>query len=97
MTTVWLIIGMVILASACFIVGRGGLQPTRKPPPIPMCACGHGLNTHDPQTRHCLSEVGRDRYNYLGTWAGRQYVPCPCVRYIGPIPLDDIWIPELPE
>lgn len=59
----------------------------------PVCLCTHMLSGHDKDTGACVSTVRRRAYNSLGHRAGYHWVPCECVRYIGPVPATDLISP----
>jgi hypothetical protein len=91
-------ISMLIVLGAVgigFIAGRR----TRKPKPVdplkPICGCTHGLHSHDPKTKKCNASVSRAVYNKRGDWIGKEWVGCSCMQYTGPMPLDQLWIPDV--
>lgn len=85
------------LLAVGYVVGR-----VRRPraavskPAGPTCGCGHGLHAHDSTQRACTAQQQRSKYNKYGEWVGHEYVPCSCVRYVGPEPLADVWPTPLP-
>jgi hypothetical protein len=54
----------------------------------PLCSCDHPPALHSPETGECQAEVIRDKHNKYGEWMGHEYVPCRCMRYDGPIPVE---------
>ena len=95
MEPVSLVVGAVLLAVG-YLAGRlGRRRPS--PPPLPqaVCACGHPLSQHDPETTACAAEVARDAYTKRGRWAGHTWVACSCRQYIGPRPIDEVFTPRL--
>jgi hypothetical protein len=89
-----LAIGGVLLAVG-FVAGR--LSRRRRAPAVPqaVCACGHPLSQHDPESTTCYAEVARDTYTKRGKWAGHTWVACKCRQYIGPRPIDEVFSPRL--
>lgn len=72
---------------AGWLVGRRArlrARPKQKPP---VCLCEHHYGTHDPETGECnASEL--QEVNLVDKWAD-----CPCVRYTGPVPVEQYWVP----
>lgn len=62
-----------------------------KPPPEPVCGCGHHHGFHDPRTGQCHSMMkvpgsgSRDSY----------HTKCTCRVYSGPVPLPEYFAPEV--
>lgn len=59
----------------------------------PVCGCGHSLSLHDEKSRTCVASVRRPHYDRWGDRNGHEYVNCPCRRYVGPEPFNELWIP----
>jgi hypothetical protein len=81
--------GLVLVG---FVLGRVH-RPARTVKPVaPICACGHPLSTHRRDTNECVKEI---KHEYWTSSAGTvvKFKPCPCVRYVGPEPLPEVWIP----
>lgn len=68
----------------------GRFLPSRrrgpKPPPAPVCGCGHHRSFHDAQTAECH-----------GIRKGYSYARCTCRRYNGPEPLSELYAPEITD
>ena len=78
------------LVAARWIVRR----PTK--PTGPVCSCSHGYSIHG-EDGECYGETRRRHYNSLGHRAGYKWVSCRCVRYDGPTPLSEVWVPPMNE
>lgn len=80
-----------LIAAALFAAGwlTGRLLRLRATPkqPHPWCLCEHHYGTHDPETGACRGGE-YDRLNYADEWVG-----CRCVRYTGPQPVEQYWVP----
>jgi hypothetical protein len=84
------------LLGAGFGAGKLRRRPTAPPPPLtPVCGCGHTLSQHDPENRTCHAEVRRDAFDRRGRWAGHTWVPCTCRQYVGPRPIDEVFVPRV--
>ena len=96
MDPVSLLVGGILLAGG-FLAGRlGGRRPAVPPPPVtPLCGCGHALSQHDRETSTCYAELRRDAYDKRGRWAGHTWVPCSCRQYVGPRPIDEVFVPRV--
>lgn len=91
-----------VIALAAFLLGRLLPGRRRKPlaagkPPKPVCGCCHHHAHHDPQTGQCRATVdGKpihfDKWGDADAWA---QVPCTCQRYSGPVPLPEMFAPEI--
>jgi hypothetical protein len=90
-----LLVGAGLLAGG-YLAGR---RNRRRPPPprplTPMCGCGHPLSQHDPDTRTCHAQLRRDAFDRRGRFAGHIWAPCTCRQYIGPRPIDEVFVPPL--
>jgi hypothetical protein len=89
-----LAIGGVLLAVG-FVAGRIGRRRSVPAVPQAVCACGHPLSQHDPESTTCYAEVARDTYTKRGKWAGHTWVACSCRQYIGPRPIDEVFAPRV--
>jgi hypothetical protein len=85
------------LLAAGVLVGRVSKRRTkdRGADTAPICACGHSLADHNRDTDACHAQIRRPRYNKYGEWTGHDYTPCTCQRYIGPVPLEQVWAPPI--
>lgn len=80
------------IALICLGLGywMGVLHTLNKPRPItttepkPICGCKHHFSMHTKQGK-CMDKVIRGSY----------WEPCPCVKYIGPVPVTEIWVPPV--
>lgn len=74
-----------------FLPGRRKGRPLQKPLQ-PVCGCRHHYASHDPETGECnVSVRGRPvSYDSLGN-------PdlCLCRAYDGPVPLPEVYAPEI--
>ena len=67
--------------------------PNQPGQPQPICLCGHHYGTHDSATGGCGAQSkerfqGRPGGDYCDVW-----IPCACVRYTGPQPVEQYWVP----
>jgi hypothetical protein len=94
-----LAVGAGLLAAGALLgrlTKRGGNKPDQSEPKSePICGCGHSLAKHERDTERCRGEDGRDRYNDRGHWMGHEWVPCTCQRYVGPQPVESLWLPPI--
>lgn len=79
------VVGAALLAAG-YIGGRVHRPRKTSDTPRAICACGHSFGEHG-ETGHCRAEVSRP--------AGivREWVPCACVKYVGPKPIEDLYSP----
>jgi hypothetical protein len=90
-----LLVGAALLAVG-FVAGRLQRRRPAPPPPVtPLCGCGHPLSQHDVDTHTCYAELRRDTFDKRGRWAGHTWVPCTCRQYVGPRPIDEVFLPRL--
>jgi hypothetical protein len=90
-----LLVGAVLLAVG-FAAGRWGRRTATPPRPVtPLCGCGHTLSQHDIEAHTCHAELRRDTFDRRGRWAGHSWVPCTCRQYVGPRPIDEVFLPGL--
>jgi hypothetical protein len=95
MEAVSLLVGALLLAAG-FVAGRFTRRtPTPPPPMTPLCGCGHALSQHDVETSTCYAELRRDTFDRRGRFAGHTWVPCTCRQYVGPRPIDEVFLPRL--
>ena len=89
------LVGAALLAVG-FLAGRlGRRQPPPPPDRTPVCGCGHALSQHDPATSTCYAELRRDTFDKRGRWSGHSWVPCTCRQYVGPRPIDEVFVPRV--
>jgi hypothetical protein len=90
-----LIVGAGLLAAG-FTAGRFSRRRPSPPAPItPVCGCGHTLSQHDRETHTCYAELRRETFDRRGRFAGLTWVPCTCRQYVGPRPIDEVFLPPL--
>jgi hypothetical protein len=95
MEPISLMVGAVLLAAG-FAAGRWGRRHPSAPPPMtPLCGCGHTLSQHDIETHTCYAELRRDTFDRRGRFSGHTWVPCTCRQYVGPRPIDEVFLPRL--
>jgi hypothetical protein len=95
-----MLLGAAILAFG-ILVGR--FMPARRrtpklvPPPKPICGCTHHHSYHDPETARChgLMKGEPVRYNASAVPTAYSKVPCTCRQYSGPVPLSEVYAPEI--
>lgn len=89
-----LAVGAAILAVG-FLTGRLSRRRVKDDPAKPVCGCGHSLAEHDRDTDRCHAQIRRDKYDSIGDWVGHTWVPCTCRRYVGPQPVESLWMPPI--
>ena len=47
------------------------------------------------ETHTCYAELRRDTFDRRGRWSGHSWVPCTCRQYVGPRPIDEVFLPRL--
>ncbi len=95
MEPISLAVGAVLLGAG-FVAGRWQRRPFAPPPQrTPLCGCGHTLSQHDRRTSTCYAELRRDAFDKRGRFAGHTWVPCTCRQYVGPLPIDEVFVPPL--
>jgi hypothetical protein len=85
---------LVVLGSlgAGWLLGRHARLKSAPPkPPQPICLCGHAYGIHDPETGAC-NEAHIKREN-RGGFIYTDEIACPCLRYTGPQPVEQYWVP----
>jgi hypothetical protein len=94
------IIEGAIIALAGVLIGR--FLPNRrkgpKPPkPVkPICGCEHHHAHHDPATGTCNASVDvPTRYDSYGIARAWKQSPCACRQYSGPVPMPEVYAPEI--
>lgn len=68
-----------------YLAGRITRRRAAPAPTQALCGCGHGLEQHDLQAHACKAEVPRGNYTY---------VPCTCQQYVGPKPLEEMFVQQ---
>lgn len=85
--------GLEFAAVALIGVLVGRFLPSRRKgskPVKPVCGCTHHHSYHDPQTGQCSGQV------YIGHWnMSDHHEPCTCRQYSGPVPLPEVYAPEV--
>jgi hypothetical protein len=80
------------LTALGFVLGR---LPGRRRGPKPVeaiCGCEHHHSYHDPKTGECHAVENE------GFWGGQaHYERCPCRQYSGPVPIPEMYAPELSD
>ena len=95
MEPISLLVGAALLVVG-FLAGRWQRKPAPPPPQMtPLCGCGHPLSQHDREHNTCHAELRRDSFDRRGRWAGHTWVPCTCRQYVGPRPIDEVFVPRL--
>jgi hypothetical protein len=91
-----LLVGAALLAVG-FLGGRLSRRTRAAPPalPAPLCGCGHTLSQHDTESNTCYAELRRDTFDKRGRFSGVAWVPCTCRQYVGPRPIDEVFMPRL--
>ena len=90
-----------LIALAAFLLGRA-LPGRRKGPGSPklpeaVCGCTHHHAYHDPGTGECKAAVRGSPLsrNQYGNWDAWEQAPCACRKYSGPLPLPEVYAPEI--
>lgn len=77
---------------------RGGATALESGGPRPVCGCEHGLAFHDRQTGACHATVQRPtKFDKVYGPVAFEAVPCTCRHYVGPVPLDEVFAPQITE
>lgn len=64
--------------------------------PEPACGCTHHYAYHDPETGACAAGVSvPSSYSDTGSVTAYKLAPCACQRYSGPVPLPEVFAPEI--
>lgn len=90
----------LITGGAIFLVGWlcGRITRPRReksaPDIKPICGCGHHFSSHDPKTKACNAKVQR-KVHQGGAFMHNEYKPCSCLQYVGPLPIDTFYAPEI--
>ena len=68
-----------------------------KPPPEPVCGCGHHHSYHDPATGECHGQTKGDpiKFDIGGYATAYKQVQCSCKQYSGAVPLPEFYAPEV--
>lgn len=87
-----LAVGAGILAAG-WATGRITKPNRRTPKPVkPLCSCTHPLSSHDPDSNTCHDTIEQaTEWDELGDPVGYQRVPCPCRKYDGPRPIEEMF------
>lgn len=65
-------------------------------PPRPLCGCTHHHSFHDPATGECHASVNvPTSYDSYGIARAMEQAPCACRQYSGPVPLPEVYAPEI--
>jgi hypothetical protein len=89
-----------MLEGALILLGRflpGRRRAVARKPPRPVCGCTHHHSFHDPKAGACRATVNglpvhRNQHGYADAW---EQVPCKCQAYSGPLPLPEVYAPEI--
>ncbi len=89
MDPVSMLVGAAIAALGYLV---RGLRKDRLKPVGPVCDCGHPLAFHNELTRRCHAETALRASDGKQRWASAR---CSCQRYVGPVPLESVWVPPI--
>lgn len=94
------VIGTGLLVIVGYVTGALVIRRVRKPiEKFPTCSCHHELAFHDLADNTCHFEVRRvhyrDRGSNQGQRYGKEWVQCPCQKYTGPKPNDELFDPGM--
>lgn len=76
-----------------YLTGRRAARRRLDAPQQPICGCRHHRSMHDPKTGECYASVRQDRWNKYGDHTGYNHVACACQQYVGPEPIQSVWVP----
>lgn len=87
----------VLVAAVVFVAGwlagRHARLKSAPKQPKPICMCGHHYGTHDPENGICQTQYV-ERFQERPTSGHKDiWVSCDCVRYTGPQPVEQYWVP----
>lgn len=93
-----LLVGAAILAMgllAGHLSGRRTERRRQDRPREPICGCTHHRSMHANGGKgECMAAVGRpEAWAKDGKYLGRQPVGCARQQYVGPVPVNEIWVP----
>lgn len=88
----------VAIAAAVFVGGwltgrHARLKRAPRRQPEPWCLCEHQYGAHDPETGACGTQDTERFQEHPGGMYADVWVTCPCVRYTGPQPIEQYWVP----
>lgn len=89
--------GALILLAGTVLgwLSHAGVGRLRRPRQLrSVCDCTHPWGAHD-EKGTCGAEVERQMRDEYGNKAHTVWVPCPCRRYSGPIPIEAYGFPQL--
>ena len=91
MDPVSIAVGAGVAAVVFYTVGwfKGRRRPRKQAKAV--CGCKHHYSFHDPKTGKCMKAIN----GYWNDQHRRIETTCSCVKYYGPIPIDDFIIPEI--
>lgn len=70
-------------------------RPAVPTTPRPVCTCTHPLSSHA-KDGTCHSTVERTKkWDNSGYPVAFEHVPCTCQQYVGPKPLDELYVPPI--
>jgi hypothetical protein len=89
-------VGALLVAgffAAGWVVGRFARLGAKPKQPKPICLCEHQYGAHDPRTGKCRTQE-KIRFQVKPALPSADvWVTCPCVRYTGPQPVEQYWVP----
>lgn len=80
------------LVGAGWLLGRVARLKASPKQPKPVCMCGHHYGTHDPESGACDVAGIEQRWTSSKGYHDVR-TACPCVRYTGPQPVEQFWVP----
>lgn len=81
---------VAMIAGRLLLTRRKVLAQVLPSKPEHTCGCGHDFALHDIEGNGCHGEVRRPHYRSHGGRSGYEYVACPCRKYVGSKPVEDI-------
>lgn len=76
-----------------YLTGRRAARRRHDAPQQPICGCSHHRAVHDPKTGECRASVKQGRWDKYGNHTGYNHVACACQGYVGPEPIQSVWVP----
>lgn len=86
------VVGAALLAVG-WLIGRHARLKANPKAPKPICMGEHHYGTHDPETGECRAEHKERFRATAGGWEKDVWARCACLRYTGPQPVEQYWVP----
>lgn len=90
-------VAAALLGQAIGYVSGRRRAPERSKPVQAICGCSHGISMHNAETGRCHGLMNGNPLKYDRDKEPTAYeqVPCTCQRYVGPLPIDQVFSPPV--